>query len=213
MSIDRRSFLKSSIATGLALGFPAIATAQRDKVYRTALIGSGWWGTNILREAAASGRCKITALVDVDRRQLLCRHRQEPRIVERGGDRRGDDGLAELAHRLERAHAAPQRAVLGQRDEHHRGLNVTRDPIERRTEGRRLGTAGRDHEREPREIQECSAGLHVDGGRRRRTRERVLGLDRWDVLHWVPPSVPGVTSHQPIEMLVIRIGAEQGEIT
>jgi predicted dehydrogenase len=70
MSIDRRSFLKSSIATGLALGFPAVAGAQRDKVYRTALIGSGWWGTNILREAAASGRCRITALVDVDRRQL-----------------------------------------------------------------------------------------------------------------------------------------------
>ena len=70
MSTDRRSFLKSSIATGLALGFPAIAPAQRDKVYRTALIGSGWWGTNILREAAASGRCKIVALVDVDRRQL-----------------------------------------------------------------------------------------------------------------------------------------------
>jgi hypothetical protein len=36
MSIDRRSFLKSSIATGLALGFPAVATAQRDKTYRTA---------------------------------------------------------------------------------------------------------------------------------------------------------------------------------
>ena len=70
MSIDRRSFLQSSIATGLAFGFPAVATAQRDKVYRTALIGSGWWGTNILREAAASGRCKIVALVDVDRRQL-----------------------------------------------------------------------------------------------------------------------------------------------
>ncbi len=40
MSIDRRSFLKSSIATGLALGFPAVATGQRDKTYRTALIGS-----------------------------------------------------------------------------------------------------------------------------------------------------------------------------
>ena len=49
MSIDRRSFLKSSMATGLALGFPAVATAQRDKTYRTALIGSGRWGTNILR--------------------------------------------------------------------------------------------------------------------------------------------------------------------
>jgi predicted dehydrogenase len=70
MSMDRRSFLKSSVAAGLAVGFPAIVGAQGNKVYRTALIGSGWWGTNILREAVASGRCKIVGLVDVDRRQL-----------------------------------------------------------------------------------------------------------------------------------------------
>jgi predicted dehydrogenase len=70
MSMDRRSFLKSSVAAGLAVGFPAIVGAQGNKVYRTALIGSGWWGTNILREAVASGRCKIVGLVDVDQRQL-----------------------------------------------------------------------------------------------------------------------------------------------
>jgi predicted dehydrogenase len=70
MSIDRRVFLKSSIASGFALGFPGVVGAQRDKTYRTALIGCGWWGTNILREAAASGRCKIVAMVDVDRRQI-----------------------------------------------------------------------------------------------------------------------------------------------
>ncbi|MBN2129433.1 MAG: Gfo/Idh/MocA family oxidoreductase, partial [Sedimentisphaerales bacterium] len=70
MPVNRRTFLKNSIAAGMALNFPAVATAQRDKTYRTALIGSGWWGTNILREAVASGRCKIVALVDVDRRQL-----------------------------------------------------------------------------------------------------------------------------------------------
>jgi predicted dehydrogenase len=70
MSMDRRSFLKSSVAAGLAVGFPAIVGAQGNKVYRTALIGSGWWGTNILREAVASRRCKIVGLVDVDQRQL-----------------------------------------------------------------------------------------------------------------------------------------------
>jgi predicted dehydrogenase len=70
MSMNRRSFLTSSIAAGAALSFPNIATAQRGKTYRTALIGSGWWGTNILREAVASGRCKVVGLVDVDRRQL-----------------------------------------------------------------------------------------------------------------------------------------------
>jgi predicted dehydrogenase len=70
MPINRRTFLSSSLAAGAALSFPAIVTAQRDKTYRTALIGSGWWGTNILREAMASGRCKLAALVDVDQRQL-----------------------------------------------------------------------------------------------------------------------------------------------
>ncbi len=70
MSIDRRVFLKSSLASGLAVGFPSVLKAARNKTYRTALIGSGWWGTNILREAVASGRCKVVALVDVDRRQL-----------------------------------------------------------------------------------------------------------------------------------------------
>jgi len=68
--MDRRAFLKGSVASGLALGFPNILKAQGSKTYRTALIGSGWWGTNILREAVASGRCKVTSLVDVDRRQL-----------------------------------------------------------------------------------------------------------------------------------------------
>jgi predicted dehydrogenase len=70
MPIDRRRFLKSSLATGLALGFPGIVAAQKGKTYRTALIGAGWWGTNILREAVACGRCTPVALVDVDGRQL-----------------------------------------------------------------------------------------------------------------------------------------------
>ena len=70
MSMNRRTFLKSSLATGLAVSFPHVVAAQQGRTYRTALIGCGWWGTNILREAAASGRCKIVALVDVDRRQL-----------------------------------------------------------------------------------------------------------------------------------------------
>ena len=68
--MNRRVFLSNSLAAGAALSFPALVNAQQNKVYRTALIGSGWWGTNILREAAGSGRCKIVALVDVDKRQL-----------------------------------------------------------------------------------------------------------------------------------------------
>ena len=70
MSIDRRTFLKGSVAAGLALSFPNVITAARVKTYRTALIGSGWWGMNITGEAIASGRCKIVAMCDVDRHQL-----------------------------------------------------------------------------------------------------------------------------------------------
>ncbi len=66
MSITRRNFLKSSVAAGLAFGFPNILTAEIDKKYRTALIGSGWWGMNIGRVAAKSGECKMVALCDVD---------------------------------------------------------------------------------------------------------------------------------------------------
>lgn len=67
---DRRAFLKTALAAGAVAGFPWVATAQRDRTYRVALVGSGWWGTNILREAVASSRCRVAALVDVDRGQL-----------------------------------------------------------------------------------------------------------------------------------------------
>jgi len=70
MPMNRRSFLRGSLAAGAALSVPSIVTAERNKTYRVALIGSGWWGTNILREAVASKRCKPVALVDVDRYQL-----------------------------------------------------------------------------------------------------------------------------------------------
>ncbi|MBN2272547.1 MAG: twin-arginine translocation signal domain-containing protein, partial [Sedimentisphaerales bacterium] len=70
MSINRRTFIRTSIATGAALAFPSIITAGRVKTYRTALIGSGWWGMNIASEAIASGRCKMVALCDVDPSRL-----------------------------------------------------------------------------------------------------------------------------------------------
>jgi predicted dehydrogenase len=70
MAINRRTFLKSSVASGLAIAAPAILRAGSGKIYRTALIGSGWWGMNIAGEAMKSGRCKIVALCDIDQRQL-----------------------------------------------------------------------------------------------------------------------------------------------
>lgn len=74
---SRRRFLGQALATGTLLGAPRVlfprSPAEGGK-YRTALIGSGWWGTNILREAVRSERCRIVALCDADRRQVAaCR--------------------------------------------------------------------------------------------------------------------------------------------
>src|SRR4051812_16294303 len=70
MSITRRAFVQSSAVAGLLSAAPAIATAQKSgKTYRTALVGTGWWGTNILREEIRSEACKIVALCDVDENQ------------------------------------------------------------------------------------------------------------------------------------------------
>jgi predicted dehydrogenase len=65
--MNRRSFLKNTLAVSAA--FPAIHGQTRGK-YRTALIGSGWWGMNILREAIKSDQCQVVALCDVDENQL-----------------------------------------------------------------------------------------------------------------------------------------------
>ena len=73
MSFTRRDFVKSSAAAGLVstIAAPAVATTSKaDKKYRTALVGCGWWGTNILREAIRSGECQTVALCDVDESQL-----------------------------------------------------------------------------------------------------------------------------------------------
>jgi predicted dehydrogenase len=72
MSIHRRSFLTTSaaLAAGAALFGPAVHAARRAKRYRTALIGSGWWGTNIAREALKSEKCELVAICDVDENQL-----------------------------------------------------------------------------------------------------------------------------------------------
>jgi predicted dehydrogenase len=75
--MNRRTFIKSSAAAaGLALASgPLIRTVRgeqgrKEGDYTVALVGAGWWGTNILREAVASKRCRVVALCDVDRGQL-----------------------------------------------------------------------------------------------------------------------------------------------
>ena len=66
--MKRRSFLKNSSVAISAL--PLLPALNYFKTYKIALIGSGWWGMNILREAIAYGNCKVVALCDVDKKAL-----------------------------------------------------------------------------------------------------------------------------------------------
>lgn len=70
MNTSRRSFIKTSSAASLAFGATPLL-ASKGKKFRTALIGSGWWGMNILREAITAGRCRVVGLCDVYRRPLI----------------------------------------------------------------------------------------------------------------------------------------------
>lgn len=72
MNLNRRQFLRTSAAAGLALSAaPALIGAEpAARKYTTALLGTGWWGMNILGEAMASGQSKVVALCDADQRQL-----------------------------------------------------------------------------------------------------------------------------------------------
>ena len=63
----RRRFIRhAAIAGTLFSAVPFLRAADPVKKFRTVLIGCGWWGKNILREAIASGRVKIVGLCDVD---------------------------------------------------------------------------------------------------------------------------------------------------
>ena len=70
---SRRRFLRSSaaLAGASALSAPLVlGQGKATKKYRTALVGTGWWGMNILGEAMRAGRSEIVALCDVDKRFL-----------------------------------------------------------------------------------------------------------------------------------------------
>lgn len=69
MKINRRKFVQNTLAGGVALSAPTLLRSQSEK-YKTALIGSGWWGTNIAEVALASGQVTIAAICDVDQNQL-----------------------------------------------------------------------------------------------------------------------------------------------
>lgn len=68
--MDRRSFIQQSGMAGAALLTPPYLIPHRPAKYKTVLIGSGWWGLNILREGIRSGQITVAALCDVDENQL-----------------------------------------------------------------------------------------------------------------------------------------------
>ena len=71
MTIKRRQFIQSAAVAGALAAAPAVhARKNKAKRYRTALIGSGWWGMNILKEAMAAENISVVALCDVDRDKL-----------------------------------------------------------------------------------------------------------------------------------------------
>lgn len=70
MTVTRRSFLAASAVAGAAFATPAVHGADKNHRYRTALVGSGWWGMNILRTAIEAGRSNVVAMCDVDTNQL-----------------------------------------------------------------------------------------------------------------------------------------------
>ncbi|MCI0540494.1 MAG: Gfo/Idh/MocA family oxidoreductase [Verrucomicrobiales bacterium] len=67
--MNRRHFIKHSTAATAA--FAAVPLlAQPAKKYATAIVGTGWWGMNILRAALQAGQSKVVAMCDVDPNQL-----------------------------------------------------------------------------------------------------------------------------------------------
>jgi predicted dehydrogenase len=68
--MQRRKFLAISGKAGLAWSaLPLIKGLDRKASYKLALIGSGWWGMNILRCALKHGGCSLSSICDVDTRQ------------------------------------------------------------------------------------------------------------------------------------------------
>lgn len=72
--MNRRDFITNTTAASAALFTPYSLISPKRAKYRVALIGSGWWGTNILREGIKTGEIQVVALCDVDQNQLrICK--------------------------------------------------------------------------------------------------------------------------------------------
>jgi hypothetical protein len=55
MPPTRRDFLKATAAASVVLSAPAVHAAKAGRRYRTALIGSGWWGKVITENGKVIG--------------------------------------------------------------------------------------------------------------------------------------------------------------
>jgi predicted dehydrogenase len=93
--MDRRTFLKVAGGVVVASGVRprrvwAAAPASGEAKFRTAVIGCGWWGGEILAEALASGRCDVIAVCDPDPNQItrLIKEQSLPDGVKRYRDYR-----------------------------------------------------------------------------------------------------------------------------
>ena len=85
--MQRRTFLRHTLAAGALASLPSFHLRAADKAgrkYRTALVGAGWWGGNIVAEAMASGQCEIVGVCDVDQRAL---DPSTEKITQLSGDR------------------------------------------------------------------------------------------------------------------------------
>ena len=112
--MNRRHFLQSTSAASALAAFPYVKAAEKSggRKYRTVLIGCGWWGNNILREAMASGQCEIVGLCDVDARQF------EPTMANvRAGT--GDSPKTFKDYRELLAQTKPEIAIVGTPDHWH----------------------------------------------------------------------------------------------
>ena len=72
MTLNRRSFLKTTALAGATLAAPAVFAQSAAKKYRVALIGCGWYGTSDLLRLVQVAPVEVVALCDPDR-QFLAR--------------------------------------------------------------------------------------------------------------------------------------------
>ena len=110
--MNRRRFLQSIVAGGVAAQAPFVIGQSSERKQRTALIGSGWWGRNILHEAMASGRCQIVALCDADSTTLEV-------VAEQVNDRSGDKPKGYVDYRELLDKEKPDIAIIATPDHWH----------------------------------------------------------------------------------------------